>query len=209
MTNKMMNFVWLYSDTKWSWSSLLDGSWINCTQKLQQEIRCLDIWNCWFVNSFNFHLISFHNLMWYFCFDEFIHFNNWEICLFVCCLWNCCTMWTSQRQRCIWCCDSNSVNLMWKLNSQMFFWHEQSTYTVFIWIQRQRIDTRNSFKLSSETCGIDENVLEETTSTTSCILSLCVFLCFFVSSFHSQFNNLICFFLDWNVDRILKRFVKC
>jgi hypothetical protein len=38
-------------------------------------------------------------------------------------------------------------------------------------IQRQRIDTRNSFKLSSETCWIDENVLEERSSTTSCILS--------------------------------------
>jgi hypothetical protein len=47
-------------------------------------------------------------------------------------------------------------------------------------IQRQRIDTRNSFKLSSETCWIDANVLEETTSTTSCIL----FFLFELVSFH-------------------------
>jgi serine/threonine protein kinase len=44
-----------------------------------------DVWTfgivgLWIVSIF----ISFHNLMWYFCFDEFIHFNNWEICLFVC-----------------------------------------------------------------------------------------------------------------------------
>jgi hypothetical protein len=62
---------------------------------------------------------------------------------------------------------------------------QTSHFDFLIWIQRQRIDTKNSFKLSSETCWIDANVLEETTSTTSCILS-----CFFISNTH-QFNNLI------------------
>jgi hypothetical protein len=57
-------------------------------------------------------------------------------------------------------------------------------------IQRQRIDTRNSFKLSSETCWIDENVLEERSSTTSCILS---------SFSHHLFDyiSLFVFVCDW------------
>jgi hypothetical protein len=53
------------------------------------------------------------------------------------------------------------------------------------WIQRQRIDTRNSFKLPSETCWIDANVLEERTSTTSCILFL---FCFLFCHFKTQIN---------------------
>jgi hypothetical protein len=52
---------------------------------------------------------------------------------------------------------------------------ENNRFNCLSWIQRQRIDTRNSSKLSSETCWINANVLEETTSTTSCILSLCLF----------------------------------
>jgi hypothetical protein len=61
-----------------------------------------------------------------------------------------------------------------------FFIWQTSHFDFLIWIQRQRIDTNNSFKLSSETCWIDANVLEETTSTTSCILFLS-FCLFFVS----------------------------
>jgi hypothetical protein len=51
------------SDKEWHWTSLLDGSWINCNKNLQQEIRCLDIWNCWFVNSLKFIILNFqiHN----------------------------------------------------------------------------------------------------------------------------------------------------
>jgi serine/threonine protein kinase len=72
-----------------------------------------DIWSfgivgLWILSIF----ISFHNLMWYFCSDKFIHFNNWEIWLIDCLfsLWTCCTTWTSQRQRCVWCWSENSVN---------------------------------------------------------------------------------------------------
>jgi preprotein translocase subunit SecG len=71
----------------------------------------------------------------------------------------------------------------------------------FVWIQRQRIDTRNSFKLSSETCWIDANVLEKRTQTTSCILlsifcfiSLSLSLCVVLNqSLH-----------DWNFEKAPK-----
>jgi hypothetical protein len=99
----------LNSDTKWYWTSLLDGSWINCDKNIQQENRCLDIWNCWFVNSLKSQLII-HNKLNHFNFSLTLHF--FLICCCHCCddflwidelmlsLWNCCTMWTSQRCGC-------------------------------------------------------------------------------------------------------------
>jgi hypothetical protein len=55
-------------------------------------------------------------------------------------------------------------------------------------LQRARIDTRDSSRMSRETCTIDENVLEQRSQSTSCILSLNL----------SIFSNCVCFDL-WNL----------
>jgi hypothetical protein len=53
-----------------------------------------------------FSQFSFHFTIW--C-DIFVLMSSFTsiiekfVCLFS--LWNCCTMWTSQRQRCDWCCN--------------------------------------------------------------------------------------------------------
>jgi hypothetical protein len=48
--------------------------------------------------------------------------------------------------------------------------HTQHAHTHAI--QRWRIDTRDSSRMSRETCTIDENMLEQRSQSTSCILSL-------------------------------------
>jgi hypothetical protein len=70
----------------WGWSSVLDGSWITCTQKLQQKIRYLDIWNCWFVY---FWFLNFGSLF-------MKHLNDRLLFISV---WNCCTTRTTQKRR--------------------------------------------------------------------------------------------------------------
>jgi hypothetical protein len=126
-------------------------------------------------------------------------------------------MWTSSWQGSEKCDSSHSVSLFVS-NSLSFHLHltNFSFWSFHLWIQRWRIDTRNSFKLSSETCWIDANVLEERTSTTSCILAFCFLFLFLhithcldsLSSFTFQFISEY-FPLFLNTLRILKRFVQC
>jgi hypothetical protein len=78
------------TDKKWNWSNLLDGSWINCNTNLQQEIRYLVIWNCWFVYfQFLFYLAISCDI---FCLmssssNDLIYsfFMNWMDCSCVLC----------------------------------------------------------------------------------------------------------------------------
>lgn len=165
----------------------------NQTYSKKSDVWTFGIVGLWILSIF----ISFHFTIWcdiFVLMSPFTSIIEKFVCLLICLfsLWNCCTMWTSQRQRCFWCWSENSVNLL-RLMFQIFFLtYKQHILTMiwfFIWIQRWRIDTRNSFKLSSETCWVDANVLEETTSTTSCILSL-----FLVSLFHT--NSTIWFFFS-------------
>jgi hypothetical protein len=83
--------------------------------------------------------------------------------------------------------------LLWTVSFSCFLDMNKTLTLFFIWIQRWRIDTRNSFKLSSETCWIDANVLEETASTTSCIFSLYVFVFLFFVFLHFTHNSTIWF----------------
>jgi hypothetical protein len=101
-------------------------------------------------------------------------------------------------------------------------------------LQRWRIDTRDSSRMSRETCTIDENVLEQKSQSTSCILSLNLLkLCLFwfvkfkftftlthmywrrsemdlsISVFCLLLCSLICNLSNTHIERTLKRFVQC
>jgi hypothetical protein len=62
-------------------------------------------------------------------------------------------------------------------------------YTTHTYLQRPRIDTRDSSRMSRETCTVDENVLEQRSQSTSCIL---------LSLSLSQSSQIVFIFDLWN-----------
>jgi hypothetical protein len=177
----------IYSKKSDVWSFAIVGEWVY-------------VFVCVCVCSHLFALNTFLCFVMYLdlCFELLIKLN-WEkwtththlhifcVCLLLICIisvWDCCTMWTSYGQKYDWYCNANQVSIRVVLCCIVLCWGREMSFihTSLSWfvvnahnthtLQRPRIDTRDSSWMSRETCTIDENVLEQRSQSTSCILSL-------------------------------------
>jgi serine/threonine protein kinase len=152
--------------------------------------ECLYFCVCMFSHSyFNHFPIQFTHILvlcWYW---YYILILILILILFDISVWNCCAKWTSYKCGPCWCWTIDSVSsivvaiwlfLIWvKIMLLCLFQFMTLTHHTQ-YLQRPRIDTRDSSRMSRETRTIDENVLEQRSQSTSCIPSLYLLkLCLF------------------------------